>query len=118
MPVVNGLEIVKSGKIRRNTIFPDLTVISLLHYLFSYSFPCSDNRIVSLWTISYIMVARWTHKPPAPEVQNIAYACKKCEEETGEANILKTPKQPVLCPGSFASAEAVAHIMTQKFVMY
>ena len=46
------------------------------------------------------------------------YACKNCEEETGEANILKTPKQPVLCPGSFASAEAVAHIMTQKFVMY
>ena len=46
------------------------------------------------------------------------YACKKCEEETGEANILKTPKQPVLCSGSFASAEAVAHIMTQKFVMY
>ena len=46
------------------------------------------------------------------------YACKNCEEETGEANILKTPKQPALCPGSFASAEAVAHIMTQKFVMY
>lgn len=46
------------------------------------------------------------------------YACKKCEEETGEANILKTPKQPVLCSGSFASAEAVAHIMSQKFVMY
>ena len=46
------------------------------------------------------------------------YACKQCEQETGEANILKTPKEPVLCPGSFASAEAVAHIMTQKFVMY
>ena len=46
------------------------------------------------------------------------YACKNCEEETGEANILKTPKEPALCPGSFASAEAVAHIMTQKFVMY
>ena len=46
------------------------------------------------------------------------YACKQCEEETGEANILKTPKEPVLYPGSFASAEAVAHIMTQKFVMY
>ena len=42
------------------------------------------------------------------------YACKKCEQETGEANILKTRKEPVLCPGSFASAEAVAHIMTQK----
>ena len=46
------------------------------------------------------------------------YACKQCEETTGEANILKTPKEPVLYPGSFASAEAVAHIMTQKFVMY
>ena len=46
------------------------------------------------------------------------YACRNCEEETGEANILKTPKQPALCPGNFASAEAVALIMTQKFVMY
>jgi transposase len=46
------------------------------------------------------------------------YACKNCEQETGEANILKTPKEPVICPGSFASPEAVAHIATQKFVMY
>ena len=46
------------------------------------------------------------------------YACKQCEENTGDGNILKTPKEPVLYPGSFASAEAVAHIMTQKFVMY
>lgn len=46
------------------------------------------------------------------------YACKQCEAETGEGNLLKTPRQPVLCPGSFASPEAVAHIMVQKFVMY
>ena len=46
------------------------------------------------------------------------YACKNCELETGEANILKTPKEPTLLPGSFASAEAVAHIAIQKFVMY
>lgn len=46
------------------------------------------------------------------------YKCMKCERETGEANILKTLKEPALLPGSFASAEAVAHIMTQKFVMY
>ena len=46
------------------------------------------------------------------------YACKQCEEMTGEANILKTPKEPALYPGSFVSAEAVAHIMTQKLVMY
>lgn len=46
------------------------------------------------------------------------YACKQCEAETGEGNLRKTPKQPTICPGSFASPEAVAHIMTQKFVMH
>ena len=46
------------------------------------------------------------------------YACKQCEVETGEGNLRKTPRQPTLCPGSFASPEAVAHIMTQKFVMH
>ena len=46
------------------------------------------------------------------------YACKQCESETGEGNLRKTPKKPTFCPGSFASPEAVAHIMTQKFVMY
>ncbi len=37
------------------------------------------------------------------------YACKQSEGETGEGNLLKTPRQPVLCPGSFSSPEAVAH---------
>ena len=46
------------------------------------------------------------------------YACKQCEAETEEGNLRKTPKKPTFCPGSFASPEAVAHIMTQKFVMY
>ena len=46
------------------------------------------------------------------------YACRKCEQDSGEANILKTPKEPALLPGSYASAEAVAHIAVQKFVMY
>jgi len=35
------------------------------------------------------------------------YACKQCEVETGEGNLLKAPRQPVLCPGSFASPETV-----------
>ena len=46
------------------------------------------------------------------------YACKNCEQETGEANIVKAMKDPSLLPGSFASAEAVAYLATQKFVMY
>ena len=46
------------------------------------------------------------------------YACKNCEQETGEANIAKAAKEPALLPGSFASAEAVAYLAAQKFVMY
>ena len=46
------------------------------------------------------------------------YACKNCEQETDEANIVKTAKEPALLPGSFASAEAVAYLAAQKFVMY
>ena len=45
-------------------------------------------------------------------------ACKSCEQETGEANIVKAVKEPALLPGSFASAEAVAYLAAQKFVMH
>ena len=31
---------------------------------------------------------------------------------------MKAAKEPALLPGSFASAEAVAYLATQKFVMY
>lgn len=46
------------------------------------------------------------------------YACKSCEAQSDEALIVKTPKEPTFLPGSFASPEAVAHVTTQKFVMY
>ena len=46
------------------------------------------------------------------------YACKNCEQETGEANIVKAAKEPALLSGSFASAEAVAYLAAQKFVMH
>lgn len=46
-----------------------------------------------------------------------SYACPKCRGEGTETPILKTPKLPAVIPGSHASVEAIAHIMTQKFVM-
>ena len=46
------------------------------------------------------------------------YACKHCEQETGEAVIETTPMEPAVIPGSFASPSAIAHIAVQKFVMY
>ena len=46
------------------------------------------------------------------------YACKACEAATDEAHIVKTPKAPLVYPGSFVSPSALAHLMTQKFVMY
>ena len=46
------------------------------------------------------------------------YACMSCKQLREETPIRKTPREPAIIPGSFASPEAVAHIMTQKFVMY
>jgi transposase len=46
------------------------------------------------------------------------YACKECEKESDEALIEKSPKEPAILPGSFASPEAVAYLMVQKYVMY
>lgn len=45
------------------------------------------------------------------------YACKNCEKNDISTPVVKTPKEPVIIPGSFASPEAVAYIATQKFVM-
>ena len=45
------------------------------------------------------------------------YACENCEKNDTSTPIMKAPKEPSVIPGSFASAEAIAHIMTQKFVM-
>ena len=49
-----------------------------------------------------------------------SYACKSCAEtadEGCETPIAKAPHEKSVIPGSFATAEAIAHIMTQKFVM-
>ena len=48
------------------------------------------------------------------------YACKNCSEnadEGCETPIVKAPREKNIIPGSFATPEAISHIMTQKFVM-
>ena len=45
------------------------------------------------------------------------YACRKCEKENDHTP-MKQAAVPSVIPGSFASPEAVAHVMTQKFVMH
>ena len=45
------------------------------------------------------------------------YACQTCNKEDIETPVVKTPREKNIIPGSFATPEAIAHIMTQKFVM-
>ena len=45
------------------------------------------------------------------------YACQTCNKEDIEAPVVKAPREKNIIPGSFATPEAIAHIMTQKFVM-
>jgi transposase len=46
-----------------------------------------------------------------------AYGCRKCEMEEEVPTIIKASVPKPVIKGGFASPEAVAHIMTQKFVM-
>ncbi|MCM1236640.1 MAG: IS66 family transposase [Ruminococcus flavefaciens] len=45
------------------------------------------------------------------------YACQTCSRENVQTPIVKAEKGPNFIPGSFATPEAAAYIMTQKFVM-
>ena len=45
------------------------------------------------------------------------YACQTCNKEDIETPVVKAPREKNIIPGSFATPEAIAHIMTQKFVM-
>ena len=45
------------------------------------------------------------------------YACQNCGKDDTEMPIVKASKEPNFIPGSFATPEATAHLMVQKFVM-
>lgn len=45
------------------------------------------------------------------------YGCRECEKDEFGAPIQRAPTDEPVIKGSFASPEAIAHIMTQKFVM-
>jgi len=49
-------------------------------------------------------------------IQHI-YSCRHCESSNDHTPIVKATMPEPVIKGSFASAEAVAHIMTQKFMM-
>ncbi len=46
-----------------------------------------------------------------------AYACQKRNKEGTETPVVKTPREKNIIPGSFATPDAIAHIMSQKLVM-
>jgi len=45
------------------------------------------------------------------------YSCRDCEKKSDHVPIVKAKMPEPVIKGSFASPEAIAHIMTQKFVM-
>lgn len=51
------------------------------------------------------------------EHRRATYSCRHCEKHNIHVPILKAVLPEPIIKGSFATPEAVAHIMTQKFVM-
>lgn len=46
------------------------------------------------------------------------YNCPNCKKKADKESFVKTPLVPQVIEGSFASAEAIAYIMIQKYVMH
>ncbi len=46
-----------------------------------------------------------------------SYGCLNCKEQAETTPVIKTPHEKGVIPSSFATPEAIAHIMVQKFVM-
>jgi transposase len=109
----------RSGSVE--DVVPEGTPVEVVEHRLS-----DEERICSICGTEMVEIGKEVHrslkmKPAQFWVQEdvyYTYACKNCEQQTDEANIVKTPKEPMICPGSFASPEAVAYIATQKFVMY
>lgn len=51
------------------------------------------------------------------EHARVVYACRTCERDAENATVVKAGQNEPVIKGSFASPEAIAQIMTQKFVM-
>jgi transposase len=51
------------------------------------------------------------------EHKRAVYSCRNCEKENDHVPIVKAPMPEPVIKGSLASPSAVAHIMTQKYVM-
>jgi transposase len=51
------------------------------------------------------------------EHRQAVYACRGCERNTDHATVVKAPAPEAVIKGSIASPSALAHIMTQKYVM-
>jgi transposase len=51
------------------------------------------------------------------EYSRCVYSCRECENHGYEVPIIKAEISNPVIKGSFASAEAIAHVATQKFVM-
>ena len=45
------------------------------------------------------------------------YACQTCNKDDIETPVVKAPREKNIIPGSFATPEAIAHIIHEKFVM-
>lgn len=45
------------------------------------------------------------------------YACRNCSKNSESTPITKVPKENTVIPGGFASPEAIAHFINEKFVM-
>lgn len=109
----------RSGSVEE--IVPEGTPVEVVEHRLA-----ADERLCDVCGAEMVEIGKEVHRSLKMEPARFwiqedvyyTYACKACEQENAETQILKASRLPVVRSGSFASPEAIAHIMTQKFVMY
>ncbi len=107
-----------SGSIQ-DIIPKDIPVEEIIHEL------PEDQRMCPQCGVEMVVIGTEVHeslklKPAEAILQRdiyYTYACRNCEKNDVSTPVVKTPKEPTIIPGSFASPDAVAHLAAQKFVM-
>ena len=109
----------KKASKNKDRLPPDLPVEVIEHFL-----PEEEKSCPECGDILHIMgkeIRRELKLIPAKAVivEHIkyVYSCRECEKNACSVPVIKAPMDNPVIKGSFASPEAIAHIMTQKFVM-
>lgn len=77
-----------------------------------------DIENIETYTVEHELNEEECKCPKCAEDVYFTYACRKCHEKKTDTPVVETPHPNPVIKRSFAAARAIAHLITQKFVIH